>query len=250
MPAPITLDGRSLSIADVVAVARHGAPVAIAAAARQGIEASRRVVEEAVTRGDTIYGVNTGFGKLAHVRIPPDRIRALRLAHPRRVAADEVELQRADTVRGDAHVRQLPKARVHPVDRVPTRDRFLHRAARRLDPLPRRGRDRHRGPVAGDRHHVRDREGATVELDGRWHATGNYGEGSSDAKPRAESGQARVAWPLSSAVYLLDPLTTEPVAAAAASPARGASSGFPRSVWKLQSKIAYCVTAWVTRSAP
>src|SRR2546427_10551582 len=76
MPAPITLDGRSLSIADVVAVARHGAPVAIAAAARQGIEASRRVVEEAVTRGDTIYGVNTGFGKLAPGRIPPDRIPA------------------------------------------------------------------------------------------------------------------------------------------------------------------------------
>src|SRR3989441_3478355 len=66
MPAPITLDGRSLSIADVVAVARHGAPVAIAAAARQGIEASRRVVEEAVTRGDTIYGVNTGV----HPRVP------------------------------------------------------------------------------------------------------------------------------------------------------------------------------------
>src|SRR2546422_356505 len=67
------------SIADVVAVARHRAPVAIASAARQGIEASRRTVEEAVTRGDTIYGVNTGFGKLAHVRIPPDRIRALQL---------------------------------------------------------------------------------------------------------------------------------------------------------------------------
>src|SRR3989441_469807 len=79
MPVLVTLDGHSLTIADVVAVARHGAPVAIAAAARKGIEASRRVVEEAVTRGDTIYGVNTGFGKLAHVRIPPDRIRALQL---------------------------------------------------------------------------------------------------------------------------------------------------------------------------
>src|SRR2546430_4099665 len=79
MPVPVTLDGHSLTIADVVAVARHGAPVAIAAAAREGIEASRRVVEEAVTRGGTIYGGNTGFGKLAHVRIPPDRLRALQL---------------------------------------------------------------------------------------------------------------------------------------------------------------------------
>src|SRR2546421_8859260 len=79
MPVPVTLDGHSLTIADVVAVARHGAPVAIASAARQGIAASRRAVEDAVARGETIYGVNTGFGKLAHVRIPPDRIRALQL---------------------------------------------------------------------------------------------------------------------------------------------------------------------------
>src|SRR3989475_565406 len=99
MPAPITLDGRSLSIADVVAVARHGAPVAIAAAARQGIEASRRVVEEAVTRGDTIYGVNTGFGKLAHVRIPPDRIRALQLNLIRSHASGVGEPLPVDAVR-------------------------------------------------------------------------------------------------------------------------------------------------------
>jgi histidine ammonia-lyase len=30
-----------------------------------------------VARGDTIYGVTTGFGKLAHVRIPADRLRDL-----------------------------------------------------------------------------------------------------------------------------------------------------------------------------
>src|SRR2546430_13457200 len=31
------------------------------------------------SRGDTIYGVNTGFGKLAHVRIKPEQTRALQL---------------------------------------------------------------------------------------------------------------------------------------------------------------------------
>src|SRR5256885_1932579 len=99
MPVPVTLDGHSLTIADVVAVARHGAPVAIAAAARKGIEASRRVVEEAVTRGDTIYGVNTGFGKLAHVRIPPDRIRALQLNLIRSHASGVGEPLSVDAVR-------------------------------------------------------------------------------------------------------------------------------------------------------
>jgi histidine ammonia-lyase len=79
MPTPVTLDGHSLSIADVVAVARSVAPVAIAPGALAGVAASRRAVESAVARGDTIYGVNTGFGKLAHVRIKPDQARTLQL---------------------------------------------------------------------------------------------------------------------------------------------------------------------------
>ena len=77
MPATITLDGHSLSIADVVAVARHGAPVAIAPQGLAALAASRRVVETAAARGDVIYGVNTGFGKLAHVRIKPEQTRDL-----------------------------------------------------------------------------------------------------------------------------------------------------------------------------
>lgn len=79
MPTPITLDGHSLSIADVVAVARHAAPVAIAPQALVAVGASRRAVESAVARGDTIYGVNTGFGKLAHVRIKAEQARELQL---------------------------------------------------------------------------------------------------------------------------------------------------------------------------
>ncbi|MGH7608285.1 MAG: histidine ammonia-lyase, partial [Gemmatimonadales bacterium] len=70
---PVTLDGRSLSIADVVAVARGAALVALAPTALQAVAASRVAVEDAVAAGQTIYGVNTGFGKLAHVRIPADQ---------------------------------------------------------------------------------------------------------------------------------------------------------------------------------
>jgi len=77
--APVTLDGHSLSIADVVAVARGNAPVALNPKALDAVRASRRAVEAAVERGETIYGVNTGFGKLAHVRIPPEQARQLQL---------------------------------------------------------------------------------------------------------------------------------------------------------------------------
>ena len=76
---PVTLDGHSLSIADVVAVARGNAPVALDPQALAAVRESRRAVEAAAERGQTIYGVNTGFGKLAHVRIPPDQARQLQL---------------------------------------------------------------------------------------------------------------------------------------------------------------------------
>src|SRR5256885_2150398 len=79
MPAPVTLDGRSLSIEDVIAVARDGANVAIAPRALDAVRASRRTVERAIAGGATMYGVTTGFGKLAHVRIPPERARQLQL---------------------------------------------------------------------------------------------------------------------------------------------------------------------------
>lgn len=79
MPTSVTLDGHSLSIVDVVAVARHNASVSIAPSALASVAASRRAVEAAIARGDTIYGVNTGFGKLAHVRIPADQLRQLQV---------------------------------------------------------------------------------------------------------------------------------------------------------------------------
>src|SRR6266516_1268358 len=79
MPAPVTLDGHSLSIADVVSVARGHAPVALDAKALKAVAETRRAVEAAVGAGQTVYGVNTGFGKLAHVRIPPDQARQLQL---------------------------------------------------------------------------------------------------------------------------------------------------------------------------
>ena len=99
MPTPITLDGHSLSIADVVAVARHATPVAIAPQALANVGASRRAVESAVARGDTIYGVNTGFGKLAHVRTKPDQARDLQLNLIRSHASGVGEPLPVDAVR-------------------------------------------------------------------------------------------------------------------------------------------------------
>src|SRR5687767_404489 len=76
MPEPVcVLDGRSLTVEDVVRVARNPAVrVTIQPAARRALLESRRLVDRAIASGQTIYGINTGFGKLANVRIRPDQL--------------------------------------------------------------------------------------------------------------------------------------------------------------------------------
>lgn len=62
--------GETLTLADVAAVAA-GADVSFSADARERVAAARRVVEDAVASGEVVYGVTTGFGALANVRIDP-----------------------------------------------------------------------------------------------------------------------------------------------------------------------------------
>jgi histidine ammonia-lyase len=75
---PIVLDGRSLTIEDVVGVAQ-GASVRLADAARARMRKTRAIVDAIVARGDVVYGVTTGFGKLSEVAIPPDRLAQLQI---------------------------------------------------------------------------------------------------------------------------------------------------------------------------
>ncbi|MGZ5436167.1 MAG: histidine ammonia-lyase, partial [Pyrinomonadaceae bacterium] len=75
----IELDGQRLSLAEVSAVARAEERVALAPKARQRIEQSRLVVERIIAENRTVYGINTGFGKLSDIRIDPSQIRELQL---------------------------------------------------------------------------------------------------------------------------------------------------------------------------
>ena len=75
----IELNGQRLSLAQVVSVANDNEPVTLAATARARVEASRHVVERIVAEHQTVYGVNTGFGRLSDVRIEPNELRDLQL---------------------------------------------------------------------------------------------------------------------------------------------------------------------------
>ncbi len=66
----LVLDGQALTLAEIEAVALRARPVAIAASALVRVAASRELIENILAAGETVYGVNTGFGKLSDVRIP------------------------------------------------------------------------------------------------------------------------------------------------------------------------------------
>ena len=70
--SPLVLDGEHLCVADVVAVARGLRPVALCALARDRMLRSYAWVVEAGGGDRPIYGVNTGFGSLARMRIPAE----------------------------------------------------------------------------------------------------------------------------------------------------------------------------------
>ena len=73
----LPLDGRSLRIDDVLAVADRRVTVSLADAARSRMTATRAVVDRAVEVGVPVYGINTGFGKLSEVTIAHDQLAAL-----------------------------------------------------------------------------------------------------------------------------------------------------------------------------
>ena len=81
----LTPDG--LSPADVVAVARGDAPVSVGARARAAMERSAAVVAALAESEQPHYGISTGFGSLAMVRIPADGREQLQRALVRSHAA-------------------------------------------------------------------------------------------------------------------------------------------------------------------
>jgi histidine ammonia-lyase len=108
MTDALPLDGNSLRLAEVRLVARSPLPVRLADHARTAMRASRAWVEAAASGALVdadgaslpIYGVNTGFGSLARVRIPPEQVHALSMNLIRSHAAGVGPALRADQVRG------------------------------------------------------------------------------------------------------------------------------------------------------
>ena len=71
----LVIDGSPLTLEEVERVARGGARVELGAEGRERLSRSRAALTAAMVDAEPLYGVNTGFGSLAKVRIEPEDLR-------------------------------------------------------------------------------------------------------------------------------------------------------------------------------
>ena len=140
----VILDGSPLSIDDIARVARATltAPVRVELApeARARVAASRAVVERALASGKAVYGLNTGFGSLSHVRIEHARAVELQRNIIRSHAAGVGEHLPREVSRALMVVLAASLARGASGVRVETLERVVEHINRHLDPaIPSRG---------------------------------------------------------------------------------------------------------------
>jgi len=114
----IVVSGDRLSAADVVAVAGGGATVEVGEQVAARMEPARRVVADAVARGDVVYGVTTGFGALATTRVEPAESAAMQVALLRSHAAGVGPALPDDQVRAMLLLRARTLAQGHSGVRV------------------------------------------------------------------------------------------------------------------------------------
>ena len=121
----ILLDGSSLTLADLLAIADDRAPVGLAPEARARVATARTVVDTAAAGDTPVYGVNTGFGSFAETRIEKSDLAALQLNLLRSHAAGVDEPLPVRAVRASMALRANVLAKGHSGIRVETLEALL-----------------------------------------------------------------------------------------------------------------------------
>ena len=75
----VHLDGDSLTLAELVAIADGREQVSLAGAAAERVDRAREVVDRKAAGDEPVYGINTGFGALAETAVPRDALKALQI---------------------------------------------------------------------------------------------------------------------------------------------------------------------------
>ena len=135
LTAPISITPGGVQPADVVAVARHGAPAMLSEEARNAMAESAAVVERLEASKAPVYGVSTGFGSLAGTWIPPERREELQRALIRSHAAGMGPPVEREVVRAMMFLRVRSLAMGRSGARPVVADTMLALLAAGLDPV-------------------------------------------------------------------------------------------------------------------
>lgn len=136
----ILLDGRSLTLDQLSAIADGSARVGLAPAAIAAVDASRAIVARKASGDAPVYGVNTGFGALAETAIPRDALGQLQLNLLRSHAAGVGEPLPARSVRAAMALRANVLAKGFSGIRLSTLERLIAMLNARVHPIvPSRG---------------------------------------------------------------------------------------------------------------
>jgi histidine ammonia-lyase len=136
----VDLDGKHLSLESIRAIAEDAAPVRVTDGARARVAAARRLVDEKFGIGDAIYGVTTGFGRLANIQIEPKDAAQLQLNLVRSHAAGTGEPLAIDFVRAAGVLRVSSLSAGHSGIRESTLDLLVALLNRGVTPVvPRQG---------------------------------------------------------------------------------------------------------------
>ena len=136
----ILLDGQNLTLEQLVAIADDSQPIGLDPAAAQRVDAARAVVDRQAAGGEAVYGINTGFGSLAEVRIPGDALGELQRNLLRSHAAGVGEPLPSRTVRAMMTLRANVLAKGYSGIRPSTLDLLIEMINRGVQPVvPSRG---------------------------------------------------------------------------------------------------------------
>ncbi|PYR81354.1 MAG: histidine ammonia-lyase [Acidobacteria bacterium] len=136
----IELDGNSLTLDQLVAVAADNHTVALSDAARRRVRAARAVVDEFAQFDAPTYGINTGFGNFAEVKIPADQLDTLQVNLLRSHAAGVGDPLPVPVVRATMALRANVLAKGYSGIREETLDLLIEMLNRCVHPIvPSRG---------------------------------------------------------------------------------------------------------------
>lgn len=132
---PLVLDGDGLSLEQVAESARNYRRAELAPEAREAMTRSRSLVDRWVAEGKPMYGINTGFGSLQHVAIPPGDVEQLQenilLSH----AAGIGDVMPEEIVRAMMLLRANALAKGYSGIRVEVVERLVEMLNRRVCPV-------------------------------------------------------------------------------------------------------------------